>query len=71
MNTRMKKARFEAKKTQVQISQLTGIHQSKISFIEGGFWNPTEEEKIKIANALGIEKTQLFPEEKSKQRNAS
>lgn len=68
---KLREVRFETKITQVQISQLTGIPQPRISFIENGLWNPSEIEKIKIANALGIEKTQLFPEEKSKQRNAS
>ena len=68
---KLREVRFETKITQVQISQLTGIPQPRISFIENGLWNPSEIEKIKIANALGIEKTQLFPEENSKQRNTS
>lgn len=66
MNIRMKEARFKAQKTQVQISRLTGIPQPQISLIERGFWNPTEEEKIKLANALGVEIVWLFPKEVNK-----
>lgn len=40
--------------TQFQLRLLTGIHQSKISMIENGLVEPTEDEKKKIAKALGV-----------------
>jgi len=59
---RLREARFKAEKTQVQIALLTGIPQPKISFIENGYWKPSEEEKEKLAKALGVKKGWLFLE---------
>lgn len=58
---RVKEARFQKKKTQTQISGLTGLTQSKLSYIENFRWNPSEEEKIKLENALGFSRDWLFP----------
>jgi len=63
---RLREARFKAEKTQVQIALLTGIPQPKISFIENGFWNCSEEEEIRISNALGFERSWVFPRRDSK-----
>ena len=63
---RVHEVRTKTRKTQAQISSLTGLAQPYISYIERGFWNPTDEEKIKIANALGVEVGWLFPNEKAK-----
>jgi len=59
---RLREARFKKNKTQIQLFIDTGICQSKISYIENGYWIASEEEKIKLANALGVEKDWLFPE---------
>jgi DNA-binding XRE family transcriptional regulator len=54
---------YRAKKrlTQWDVRKATGIHQSKISLIENGYVNPSEDEKIKIATALGVNVKEIFP----------
>lgn len=47
-------ARARRRKTQWDIRQTTGIHQSKVSLIERGYVNPTDDEKRAIAQALGF-----------------
>lgn len=47
-------ARARRRKTQWDIRQNTGIHQSKVSLIERGYVEPTEKEKTLIAKALGF-----------------
>lgn len=58
---RLRQTRFEKKKSQLKIYKETGIFPSYISWIESGRLNPTETEKTKIANCLGVEKDWLFP----------
>jgi len=45
-------ARAKRRKTQWDLRRVTGIHQSKISLIERGYVDASEEEKKKIAAAL-------------------
>lgn len=59
----LKEARFFAKKPQIQLWIETGIHYSTISRIECGYIEPTDEQKKKLAKALGVEEGRLFPEE--------
>jgi DNA-binding XRE family transcriptional regulator len=47
-------ARAKKRKTQWDLRQETGIHQSKISLIEHGYVEPSEKEKAAIAKALGL-----------------
>lgn len=65
-NNRLKEARFFAKKPQIQLWIEIGIHYSTISRIECGYIEPTDEQKKKLAKALGVEEGWLFPGEKSK-----
>ena len=44
--------RVKRRKTQWEISRLTGINQTKLSLIENGYVSPSDEEKQKIAKAL-------------------
>lgn len=60
VQNRLKEARFFAKKPQIQLWIETGIHFSTISRIECGYIKPTEEQKEKLAKALGVEKEWLF-----------
>ena len=60
---RIKEARFKKRKSQIQLFKETGIWPSKISYIENGYWNPSEAEKTKLANCLDVEKDWLFPKE--------
>ncbi|OPY13842.1 MAG: helix-turn-helix protein [Syntrophus sp. PtaB.Bin138] len=52
----MKLHEIRAKKgrTQWDLRLLTGIHQVKISLIESGYVLPTDEERMKLAQALGV-----------------
>ena len=63
---RLTEARFFSKKPQIQLWVETGIHYSTISRIECGYIQPTEEQKKKLAKALGVKKDWLFSGEKSK-----
>lgn len=47
--------------TQFQLRIATGIHQSKISFIENGLIEPREDEAKRLSKALGVETQELFP----------
>jgi len=60
---RLKEARFKKSKSQIQLFKETGIWTSKISYFENGYWIPTEEEKIRLANALDVKKDWLFPKD--------
>ncbi len=60
MRNRLKEARFFAKKPQIQLWIETGIHYTTISRIECGYIEPTEEQKIKLAKALGVSTDWLF-----------
>lgn len=58
----LKEARFFKGLNQWDISLKTGIPQSKLSLIERGYIDPREDEKRKIAKALGCKVTNIFPE---------
>ena len=45
----------------MQLYAQTNIHASTISRFECGYFEPTEQEKKKLANVLGVEKDWLFP----------
>jgi transcriptional regulator with XRE-family HTH domain len=47
---------------QFQLRIATGIHQSKISMIENGLIEPRDDEKKKLAKALGVRAEEIFPE---------
>jgi transcriptional regulator with XRE-family HTH domain len=50
-----KEARFHSGLTQFYLGLLTGIHQSRISYIERGYIKPREDEKQKIEKILNVE----------------
>lgn len=41
----------------------TGIGVSKLSLVERGIENPREDEKIRLARALGVQVREIFQEE--------
>ena len=51
---RLKEARFFLGMTQYDLYLVTGIDQSRISYIEGGYISPREDEKQKIEDVIGI-----------------
>ena len=63
MKNRLKEARFKARMPQIKLWLETGVHYSTISRIECGYLKPTELQKKKLTEALGVEQECLFPEE--------
>jgi len=59
----MKKARFFAGKTQAQLALDAGTHYTTISRLERGYVSPSNEQKVRIAEALDVDPVWLFPEE--------
>ncbi|TKJ32435.1 transcriptional regulator [bacterium (candidate division B38) B3_B38] len=60
MANRLRETRLLKRITQFQLRILTGIHQSKISLIENGLIDPTQDEEKKLAKALGTKVEELF-----------
>lgn len=58
---RLREVRVVKRITQFQLRLSTGIHQSKISMIENGFIEPNEDEKQRLAKALGSNPKRVFP----------
>jgi transcriptional regulator with XRE-family HTH domain len=46
--------------TQFQLRIVTGIHQSKISMIENALVEPRDDEKKKLAGALGMRPEEIW-----------
>ncbi len=61
---RLREIRAVKRVTQFQLRIATGIHQSKISFIENGLIEPKEEEKKRLAKALGVRPQDIWSPEK-------
>jgi transcriptional regulator with XRE-family HTH domain len=51
---RLREMRVVRRVTQFQLRLQTGIHQAKISLIENGLVIPREDEKKRLAKALGV-----------------
>lgn len=60
----LRKARLKSDKSQLQLMKETGIYFATISRIERGWLKPTDEQKMKLAEALGVKKDWLFPNER-------
>ena len=54
LNLNLKKARVLQGYRQIDLWARTGIQMAKISRIENGLISPTEQEKVKLAKALGL-----------------
>lgn len=61
----LRKARLKADKSQLQLMKETGIYFATISRIENGWLEPKDEQKKKLAKALGVEEDWLFPKQDS------
>lgn len=59
MTINLRLARVSKNKTQWDLRHATGIHQTKISLIENNYVLPTDDEKQKIARALGLTVEQI------------
>lgn len=58
---KLRETRVVKRITQFQLRINTGIQQSKISLIENGYVEPRDDEKLKLARALGMVPRDLFP----------
>jgi transcriptional regulator with XRE-family HTH domain len=66
---RLRKARLRADKSQLKLMQETGIYFATISRIERGWLKPTEEQREKLARALGVKKDWLFSKNERTKRH--
>jgi transcriptional regulator with XRE-family HTH domain len=57
---RLRVVRAEKRISQFRLRLETGIHQSKISLFENDLIAPTDDEKEKLAKALGLNVTEIF-----------
>jgi len=62
MGNKLRETRVVKRVSQFQLKLATGIHQSKISMIENGLIDPREDEKEKLAKALGVAVKEIFRE---------
>ena len=57
---RLREKRVIKRITQFQLRIATGIHQSKISMIENGLIEAREDEKKRLAKALGVRTEEIW-----------
>jgi transcriptional regulator with XRE-family HTH domain len=57
---RLREVRVVKRITQFQLRLSTGIHQSKISLIENDLVEAREDEKEKLAKALGVKGEEIW-----------
>ena len=57
---RLKKAREEAKLSQLELSYRSGVSQNMITYIETGKSSPTLSTLLKLTDALNINPAELF-----------
>ncbi len=60
---RLKEIRAARRITQFDLRIKTGISQTMISYWERGLLQPSEDQKRKIAGALGLNSKDVFPAE--------
>ena len=60
LGERLKKIRLEKGMSQGDIAKKLGVHRSYISGIERGIRNPTVKNVEKLADALGVDVSELF-----------
>ena len=58
----LREKRFFGELSIYDLSQKTGIDPARISLIERGYKNPKEDEKQKLAKALGCKAEDIFAE---------
>lgn len=57
---RLREVRVVKRVSQFQLRLQTGIHQSKVSLIENGLVTPREDEKKRLAKALGVKPEEIW-----------
>lgn len=61
---RLRESRVVKRITQFRLRLETGVHPSKISLIENNLVEATEDEKQKLAKALGVSVAEIFEDKK-------
>ena len=61
---KLREVRVVRRISQMQLRLLTGVNQTKISWIENGYIKPKPEEKEKLSRALGLPVEAVFPSAK-------
>jgi transcriptional regulator with XRE-family HTH domain len=56
----LRSIRKKQKISQARLMGLTGVNQTRISFIENGYIKGTEKERSRLANALGVNTSDVF-----------
>jgi transcriptional regulator with XRE-family HTH domain len=62
MENKLRVIRRTKEVTQFDLRLKTGIHPSRVSLIEHGYIEPREDEKRRLAKALGVMPEEIFPE---------
>jgi len=62
MRNKLREERFKLRMSQYVLTNLSGVSQSRISLIENELSEPSEAEKKKIAKALKVKISDLFPD---------
>ena len=57
---RLREIRVVKRISQFRLGLSTGIHQSKISLIENGLFEPREDEKERLAEALNVQVEEIW-----------
>lgn len=58
--TRLKKLRFLNEISQFKLANMARVHQSRISLFENGLIDLGEDEKTRLASALGVTVEEIF-----------
>ena len=69
-NDKFREVRVVSRVTQEDLERKTHISQTRISLIERGLAQPTDDDKVKLARALGTSVKKIFPS-KGKQKKPS
>lgn len=65
---RLKETRMKKGLSQIALFSMTGIHPATISYVERQYLPASEEKQEKLAAALGVKKSWLFPKAKANSR---
>jgi len=60
---RLRRARLDADKSQLQLMKETGIYYATISRLERGWLKPTDAQRVALAEALNVAPEWLFPDD--------
>lgn len=65
---KLREIRFLKGLTQIELEKKSGIHRTTISPIEAGYIEPSSEQKMRLAHALEVPLTDIWPIKKPDER---